>query len=152
MPSAPTIRSHPAKASRVVDLAFELDPHADLLAKPVQQLQQTQASDGGKSIAVDAHHLVAVDDALIGPRFHFCRQGREGSGIVRLEELQCPFRKDEAESECGVRRIALDDVDVALGVAPLHEKREVKAGRPRPDDSDTHACSLFAPVPVAMIV
>ena len=119
-------------------VGLELQFHAEFLAAPLQDVEQTLAADAAKPVAA-RDDLVAADvDLDVVPM----AEGVEDlGGALRVGRLQVAERlvgEHHAPAEGVVCAVALDDHDLVVRVLLLHEQREVEAGRATADADDFH--------------
>ena len=107
----------------------------------LQQLQQLQAADSGKTHAVDDNAFAAHDQRHVGPGFHARRNRRVSRLIVLAQEFECAVGEHHAEAEGGIRRILLDDRDVGAA-ATLDQIGKIEPGRTGAEDGDAHGAIL----------
>src|SRR3954470_13517744 len=104
-----------------------------------------QPADRGKADAVDDDALIAEVERDVVPGFHVRGDGGERRLVVVAQKFQRAFGEHHAETEGGVRRVLLDDGNVAAAAA-LDQVAEIKPGRTGAENGDAHS-SLDPPHP-----
>ena len=59
-------------------------------------------------------------------------------GVFIVEKLESPFGEDQAETECGIGWILLENFNLDFKFAAFEQVGEIKSGRSGPDDCDSH--------------
>ena len=104
----------------------------------LQDLQQPQAANAGVAHAVDADFLALVYEDAVVPVFKGRPDRRQRGGVFLIEKLESPFGEHQAETECGIGRILLENFNLDFKFAALEQVGEIKTGRPGADDCDSH--------------
>src|SRR2546425_824071 len=108
----------------IADLSFELEPHPERPAAPLEDIKQHLARDPSKDVAAGADlRLLVIDVDRVPAREALADLG---VGLVvgipqRAERL---LRKDHAPSEGGVRWIPLHHPDLVTRVGLLRQEPE----------------------------
>ncbi len=113
-----------------------VDVHPEFLAPLAQDGQQALAADRGKAVPAGRDHVAAVVDVDVVPDREIPRELLVERGVRLLDSPQSFVREHDPEAECVVGRVALPDLDPVVWVEELHERRQIQARRPRPDDRD----------------
>src|SRR5262245_22034710 len=116
---------------------------ADGAGPGLQDLQQLEATDGGKPDAIDRHTLSAVHEGDVRPGFHMRRDRRIGGLVVLAQEFQRAVGKDDAKAERGIGAILLDDSDVPVGTTALDQICKIQSRRAGAENGDTHGAAIL---------
>ena len=124
-----------------VEPGLERERHADTLALGLQQAQQRQASDRTEAVTVDVDGGIAVNDSLHRPRLEQRRKRRVHCRHAARQEFEGAVREDDAEAECRIARVLLDDAHIDVRAPALNQICAKETGGSRTDNADTHQCS-----------
>src|SRR5258706_417384 len=124
-------------AERIHSAAI-FDLHASVAAQLLQDFLERKTPDGGKTVAVDVHALVAVHDALHRPAFHLRLQDPRQLRFVALQKRQRALGENDPEPVGRAFRVLLGDLDPPGRMAALGEQRKQEPGRSGPDYGDAH--------------
>jgi hypothetical protein len=116
-----------------------MDLNAKLFTSPLQDLQQPNSRDAGKTVAVDRNLFLTIDDIDVVPRFKIARDFRVRRFVSFTQVRKRLSREHDSPSKRVVRAVSFVNGDVVRGVGPLHEDGEVHARRPAADNVDLHA-------------
>ena len=97
-----------------------------------------QAANAGVAHAVDADFLPLVYEDAVVPMLKSRPDRCQRVGVLNVEELESPFGKDQAEAECGIGWILLENFNLDFQFAALEQVGKIKAGGSCPDDCDSH--------------
>jgi hypothetical protein len=122
----------------VLDLALELQAHAELAAARVEDLQQALARQTAEAVARRAHTGAAVEGLDVGPGREALLDGREALRVRLLEAAQRLVGEDHAPAEGVVGAVALVDRDLGLRERLAHQDAEIEPGRAPADRGDLH--------------
>src|SRR5207253_9687903 len=119
-------------------------PHrdADFGAGLLEYMQHLQTADRAALAAIVENDVRAVEmDALLAGEHH-----RGGNPVMHfpvdaMNEIARLAAKADAESECRIGRVLLEDHDRVLRCVQADKPREVKPGRPASDHRDAHRAS-----------
>ena len=143
-PSAATIRSAPIDGI-VRHVGFETQPDTERGASRLENLQQTLPADAAEAVARRSNRAAAEVDLDVVPVVEGVENLGGGLRIGRAQRRQRLIGEDDAPAERVVGTVALEDGHVVRGVVPLHQQREVQAGRSAADARDTHGAINFRP-------
>ena len=129
----------PFQQIKSCNFSSKLDFDAKFFAALLQDLQQAQARNPGKAVAMNGSLLGAMNYIDIVPG---CKVPRD-FGVRRfIRSAQIRERlpgKHHAPAKRIVGAIAFGDCDLVRGISLLHEDREVHAGGAATDDVDFHS-------------
>ena len=121
------------------DLPLVLDADAERARAPAQDLEQLRARAAAESVATDAVARAAEMDLDVVPIGEVADDRAVALGVVGLKRVEGFVGKDDAEAECVVGPVALEDGDAQVRPCLLREDREIKAGRASADHVNLHA-------------
>ena len=98
----------------------------------LQDLQKPQAANAGVAHAVDADFPALVYEYAVVPVLKSRPDRCQRVGVLIVEELESPFGKDQAEAECGIGWILLENFNLDFQFAALEQVGKIKAGGPAP--------------------
>jgi hypothetical protein len=114
------------------------DHHAGACALRLQQLQELEAADRAKAVAVDVDGDVAVHDPLDRPGFGDARQRSVHRRRIARQEFERTVREHDAEAERCAGFVLLDHAHVEVGAPALGQQREQQARGSGAGDTDAH--------------
>ncbi len=120
----------------VGDVGLEHQVHAERLAARLQHVEQPLAPDAAEAVAAAAHAAALVEDFDVVPVVEGVADLLRRLRIGRAQVAQGLVGQHHAPAEGVERAVALDDGDLQRGLAPLHQQREVQAGRATTDAQD----------------
>ena len=129
------------------DFLLKTDRHAELLASPLQNLEQPKTRNAGKAVAMNRNLLAAMNYINVIPGFKAARDFRVRWFIRYAQIAERLAGKHHAPAKRIVRPVAFMDGDVMRGIGLLHQDREVHPGRAAADDFDFHERSLSKAAP-----
>ena len=119
-------------------LGLEQDLDPELGRSPLQDRQQLAAAERREAMSSRSRSRAAVMDVDVGPVGEPVGDRAIAERIGVLEHGQRLIGEDDPEAERVLRPVALEHRDLAVGVDPAHQNREVQAGRPATDYRDAH--------------
>src|SRR6267142_3290767 len=122
----------------IADLRLELEPHPELGAATLQDVEQALARDAREAVAPRGQHLATVVDVDGIPVSEAAGDLGVALAIGLGKALERRVGEDDPESERIVGPVPLDDRDVVAGVRLLHEQAEIEPGRTATDRDDPH--------------
>ena len=122
----------------IADLRLEREPHPELGAATLQDVEQALARDAGEAVAPRGQHLAPVVDVDGIPVSEAAGDLDVALAIGLGEALERRVGEDDPEPERIVGPVPLDDREVVAGVRLLHEQAEVEPGRTAADRDDPH--------------
>src|SRR3989454_549269 len=132
--------------AEVADLGLPAEPHAELRAAALQNIEQELPRQAREAVAGGGQHLPPVVDVDVVPVGEVPRDLRVRLGVGVGKGLERRVGEDHAEPERVVAPVALDDEDVVGRIRLLHEQGEVEPGRPAADTDDLHVAILGQPL------
>src|SRR5687767_2972140 len=101
-----------------------MDLNAELFTSSLQDLQQANSRDAGKTVAVDRNLFVTMDHIDVVPRFKVARDFCVRILVSLAKIRQRLSRENDSPTKRVVWSVPFVDVDVVIGVGPLHEDGE----------------------------
>src|SRR6266550_9638943 len=120
------------------NLVVKSDFNAELFTSCLQDVEQTQAGDAGKTVAVNRNLLIAMNDVDVVPGFKVASDLSMRDFVGFTQICQRASGKHNAPAKRIVGPIAFIDGDVVRGLRFLHQDGEVHSGRPAADNVDLH--------------
>ena len=121
---------------------FEAEHHPQVATALLQNGQQMLSPNTAETVSPRTHGLTSKAHVDVIPAMDGC--GNRGAAL-RICVAQIGDRligQHHAPAERIVGAIALEDRDLCLGVAPLHEQRGIEPARSTTHDNDVHCmCS-----------
>ena len=121
-----------------IDVALEHEFDADLLAAPLQDVEQMLAADADEAVAGGALALALEDELDVVPMVEGVGDLRRADRIGGAHRLHHRVGEHHAPAERVVGPVALDDGDGMFGMAELHQEPEIEPGRSAADTDDPH--------------
>src|SRR5690606_9180041 len=122
----------------VLGVGLEHQPHAQLLAARLQDVEQALAADADETVAAGADALALEMDFDVVPVVERIADFAGADGIGRLQVAHGGVGKHHAPAEGVVGAVAFDDHDLVGRVVQLHEQPEVQAGGTSAYADDIH--------------
>src|SRR2546427_9021681 len=123
--------------------------HPQLLAAPLQDVEQELARDTGEHMAAATDALAAIPHINSVPGHKMVRDVEVGLVISFPERSQRAVGEDDTPTVCGIGRVALNDGDVAGEVRLLQQQTAIQTCRACTDDHNFHrspstsGCSIY---------
>src|SRR6266550_1582411 len=130
---------------------------------PDQRVHAVRADNKVGSAAVfqiiDRVKMPGLDTHGTGPRLQNLQQSEAcDAGVSHAvdEEFESPFGEDQAEAECGVGWVLLENLNLEVELAALEQVGKIKASRAGADNRDSHRhpftfVMIVMSIPVAAI-
>jgi hypothetical protein len=125
----------------VADLALEHEPHPELLAARLQDVEQPLAADAAEAVPARGDGAALEVDVDVVPVIEGLQDGARGL-FVRGDQLaQGLVGEHDAPAEGVAGPVTLDHRDVVRRILLLHQQAKIQAGGPAADANDVHDCS-----------
>lgn len=99
------------------------------LTRPVlKKIEQVFSADAAESVTGRGLCDAAIDDIDIIPMGKTVADRAGALRVIGLEVFHRLVREDHAPAECIARPVALEDIDLAIGVAQFHRDGEIETG------------------------
>ena len=107
---------------------------------PLENAEHLLPAQAGEPVTGRPEDLAPVVDLDVVPVCKRLGNLGMGNGVGFQKIVQRGVGKYDPETEGVVGAVALDDGDLMPGIGPLHQDREIQAGRAAADRDDLHVC------------